>query len=67
MKETIYARLAAVYPVSPDDIELAATPDLALGDLALAFPLQLGKKLRKPPRTIAQEAAALLADLEGVR
>jgi arginyl-tRNA synthetase len=67
LKETIYARLAAVYPLAPDDIELTPTPDLSMGDLALAFPLQLAKKLKTPPRAVAAEAAALLADLDGVR
>ena len=67
LKETIYARLAPVYPLTPDDIELTATPDLRMGDLALAFPLQLAKKLKKPPRAVAVEAAALLAGLDGVR
>ncbi len=66
LKETIYARLANTYPLSPEDLEMAPTPDRKMGDLALAFPLQLAKKLRRPPRAVAEEAAALLAGLEGV-
>jgi arginyl-tRNA synthetase len=67
LKETIYGKLAGVYPLSPDEVEFAPTPDLKMGDLALAFPLQLAKKIMRPPRAIAQEAAALLANLDGVR
>src|SRR5512135_2049814 len=66
LKETIYERLKALYPLSPADIDLALTPNPAMGDLALAFPLQLAKALKKPPRAIAQEAAATLAGIEGV-
>jgi arginyl-tRNA synthetase len=67
LKETIYERLGGAYPLSLEDLELASTPDLAMGDLAMTFPLQLAKKLRRPPRAIAQEAGALLAGLEGLR
>jgi arginyl-tRNA synthetase len=66
LKETIYEMLRETYPLSPVDIELAQTPDQRMGDLALAFPMQLAKKLRKPPRTVAAEAAARLGSLEGV-
>jgi len=37
-----------------------------MGDLALTFPFQLARKLKKAPRAIAQEAAPLLASIEGV-
>ena len=67
LKETVYARLAGSYPLTPEDLEMAPTPDRKMGDVALAFPLQLAKKLQRPPRAIAQEAAALLAGIEGVR
>ncbi len=66
LKETIYERLKAVYPLSPADIDLAPTPNPAMGDLALAFPMALAKALRRPPRAIAQEAAAALAGIDGV-
>ena len=67
LKTSICERLAGTFPLSPGDVEFAPTPDQSLGDLALAFPLQLAKKLRTPPRAIAQQAAALLAGLDGVR
>jgi len=67
LKRSICERLAGTFSLSPGDVEFAPTPDQSLGDLALAFPLQLAKKLRTPPRVIAQQAAALLAGLDGVR
>jgi arginyl-tRNA synthetase len=66
LKETIYEKLRETYPLSPADIEIASTPDQKMGDLALSFPLQLAKRLRKPPRAIAEEAAGRLKGLEGV-
>jgi arginyl-tRNA synthetase len=66
LKETIYEKLKGVYPVTRDDLDMAPTPDPKMGDLALTFPFQLAKKLKKAPRTIAQEAAPLLGSVEGV-
>jgi arginyl-tRNA synthetase len=66
LKETIYEKLREAYPLSPADIEIASTPDQKMGDLALSFPLQLAKRLKKPPRAVAEEAAGRLKGLEGV-
>jgi arginyl-tRNA synthetase len=66
LKETIYERLKGVYPVTREDLDMAPTPDPKMGDLALTFPFQLAKTLKKAPRTIAQEAAPLLGSVEGV-
>jgi len=66
LKETIYERLKGVYPVTREDLDMAPTPDPKMGDLALTFPFQLAKKLKKAPRAIAQEAASLLDSVEGV-
>ncbi|OGD15845.1 MAG: arginine--tRNA ligase, partial [Candidatus Aminicenantes bacterium RBG_16_66_30] len=66
LKEAIYERLRAVYPIEPEELDMAPTPDPGMGDLALTFPFQLAKKLRKAPRVIAQEAAPLLATIEGI-
>ena len=66
LKETIYEKLKAVYPVAIEDLDMAPTPDPKMGDLALTFPFQLAKKLKKAPRTIAQEAAGLFVTMDGV-
>jgi arginyl-tRNA synthetase len=66
LKDAIYERLKAVYPVVPGDLDMAPTPDPKMGDLALTFPFTLAKTLKKAPRTIAQEAAPLLASVPGV-
>jgi len=66
LKESIAERLRSLYPLAPVDLDMAPTPDPKMGDLALTFPFQLAKTLKKAPRLIAQEAAPLLASLEGV-
>jgi len=66
LKDRLFERLKAVYPLEPADLDMAPTPDPKMGDLALTFPFQLAKKLRKAPRAIAAEAAPLLASVEGV-
>jgi arginyl-tRNA synthetase len=66
LKSEIFERLKTVYPVTPADLDMAPTPDPKMGDLALTFPFQLAKTLKRPPRAIAQEAAPLLASIEGV-
>ncbi|MCX6571053.1 MAG: arginine--tRNA ligase [Candidatus Aminicenantes bacterium] len=63
LKETIYERLKGVYPVAIEDLDMAPTPDPKMGDLALTFPFQLAKTLKKAPRAIAQEAAPLRSSL----
>ena len=66
LKVAIFEKLKAVYPLGLADLDMAPTPDPKMGDLALTFPFQLAKTLKRPPRTIAQEAAPLVAAIEGV-
>ena len=66
LKALVLERLKDVYPVALEDLDRAPTPDPKMGDLALTFPFSLAKKLKRPPRAIAQEAAPLLAGLPGV-
>jgi arginyl-tRNA synthetase len=47
---------AFLYPPSPD-----------LGDLALAVAFDLAKKLKKPPRALAEEIGRAMEDIPGVR
>jgi arginyl-tRNA synthetase len=66
LKRAILERLGDKFPLSEADIELAPTPNQTMGDLALAFPLQLAKKVKANPRTIAREVLDLVGPLEGV-
>ncbi|HEX2694626.1 MAG TPA: arginine--tRNA ligase [Acidobacteriota bacterium] len=66
LKRDIFERVRERFPLALSDIELAPTPNQAMGDLALAFPLQLAKKIKANPRKIAQEVLELIGPLEGV-
>jgi len=66
LKEAIYERLKDVYPLTVADLDMAPTPDPKMGDLALTFPFQLAKTLKRPPRAIAQDAAGRLTGVEGL-
>jgi arginyl-tRNA synthetase len=66
LKRDIFERVRTRFPLEPADIEIAPTPNQALGDLALAFPLQLAKKVKANPRKIAQEVLDLVGPLDGV-
>src|SRR5215211_9000051 len=60
-----------LYGIPADDPALAmiaveAAPRRALGDLAVPLAFELARRLRKAPRTIAQEIAAALGAIEGV-
>ena len=72
---TIRARLAEavarLYNIPQTDPALAAfaidvPPRRSMGDLATPLSFELARRLRKPPRVIAQELAAAVADIDGV-
>ena len=73
--QTIRAGMAQavtrLYGIPADDpilaaIPLAVPPNRALGDVAVPLAFELARRLRKPPRAIAQELAGALGSLEGV-
>jgi arginyl-tRNA synthetase len=60
-----------LYGIPADDSVLAAIPTAmppsrALGDVAVPLAFELARRLRKPPRAIAQEIAGAIGQLEGV-
>jgi arginyl-tRNA synthetase len=66
LKTKIFERLKGKYSLDLSDIEINYTPQLNMGDLALALPLQLAKKTKAPPRQLAQEMVSLLSSLPGI-
>ncbi len=66
LRARIAERLATDFAPAPGEIDLVETPDHKFGDLALAFPFQAAKRLKSPPRKIAETVAALLEGLGGV-
>jgi arginyl-tRNA synthetase len=66
LKEIIYSRLKHKYPLDSEGIDIAYTPQSKMGDLALAFPFQIAKKMKRSPRDIASEMLAEISSLEGI-
>ncbi|GAF79419.1 unnamed protein product, partial [marine sediment metagenome] len=66
LTESIFRILKDSYPLEMDNIDLSYTPTIDLGDLALAFPFQLAKKMKRPPRDIAAEIVPKLESLDGL-
>ncbi len=66
LKEKIHKLLKEKYDLRLSELEISYTPQQKMGDLALTFPFQLAKKLKKEPRKLALEIIPLLSPLEGV-
>lgn len=66
LTKSIFRILKDSYPLEPKNIDLSYTPTIDLGDLALAFPFQLAKKMKRPPRDIAAEIVPKLESLDGI-
>ena len=71
VRSRIAEAVSALYGIPADDPVLAGIavdipPKRALGDLAVPLAFELARRLRKPPRTIAQEVATHLDPVEGI-
>lgn len=66
LKKNIHSLLQKDYPLDLVDVEINYTPQIKMGDLALAFPFQLAKKLKRSPRDTAEEIAPKLTALDGI-
>ena len=70
VRARIAEAVGRLYNIPASDPVLAAipvepAPRRALGDLAVPLAFELARRLRKPPRAIAQEIAAALGTIEG--
>jgi arginyl-tRNA synthetase len=70
VRERIAETVGQLYDIPLTDPVLASipvepAPRRALGDLAVPLAFELARRLRKPPRAIAQEIAAALGTIEG--
>jgi arginyl-tRNA synthetase len=66
LKQEIHKLLKEKYSLRPSELEISSTPQQKMGDLALTFPFQLAKRMKKEPRKLALEIIPLLSSLEGV-
>lgn len=67
LKKRILGRLKGKYPLDPSEFDIGYTPAQKMGDLALSFPFQVSKKLKRQPRELALEIIGHLFPLEGVQ
>ena len=64
---TVTAALYKLEPSSLPSLALEYPPNRNLGDLGTPAAFELARRLRKPPRAIAQEIAAAFGTLAGIR
>jgi arginyl-tRNA synthetase len=65
LADAVRAFLRRAYSLEVDSIVIEQPPKVELGEYALPLAFELAKKLRKPPRKIAEEIVAGLGPLEG--
>ena len=62
----VRAFLKAQYQVELDNLSSSQPPSVEMGEYALTFCFELAKKLRKPPRKIAEEIVAKTGAIPGI-
>lgn len=67
IRDVMRSTIRALWNTDVGDIVLNQTPKIELGELATPVCFELAKKLRKPPRTVAEELVRNLAEIPGVR
>ncbi len=65
LADAVRAFLRRTYSLELDSIVIEQPPKVELGEYALPLAFELAKKLRKPPRKIAEEILAGLGAVEG--
>ena len=63
--ERLRATLRSLYQIDVDNVVLEQPPDLRFGEYATPLAFELARKLRKPPRKIAEEVVAGLGAVPG--
>jgi len=65
LQERLRAALRSLYQIEIPSVVLEQPPDLAFGEFATPLAFELARKLRKPPRKIAEEVIAALGPVPG--
>jgi arginyl-tRNA synthetase len=67
IRDVLQSAIRTMWEAEPVEIVLNQTPKIELGELATPVCFELAKKLRKPPRTVAQDLIRALGEIPGVR
>ncbi len=65
LAERIRAALRSLYQIADETVVLEQPPELAFGEYATPIAFELARRLRKPPRKIAEEIVAALGSVPG--
>ncbi|MGC2639769.1 MAG: arginine--tRNA ligase [Acidobacteriaceae bacterium] len=65
LADAVRAALRSLYGLDAETVVLEQPPDLAFGEYATPVAFELARKLRKPPRKIAEEVVAALGAVPG--
>ncbi|MDR0311862.1 MAG: arginine--tRNA ligase [Acidobacteriota bacterium] len=66
LEKALIEKIAARYHVSYDSLNFTTPPKIELGELALPVAFDLARKIKRPPREIAQELAEDACAIAGV-
>ena len=66
LEKALIEKIAARYQVNYDSLNFTTPPKIELGELALPVAFDLARRIKRPPREIAQELAADAGAIDGV-
>jgi arginyl-tRNA synthetase len=66
LEKALIEKIAARYQVNYDSLNYTTPPKIELGELALPVAFDLARKIKRPPREIAQELAADAGAIAGI-
>ncbi|HET9220475.1 MAG TPA: arginine--tRNA ligase [Terriglobia bacterium] len=67
IKDALRSAIRSLFNVEIDDVVLNLTPKVELGELASPVCFELARKVKKAPRSVAEELIRSIGDVPGVR
>ena len=67
LKDAVQYTIRSLWNVDVGDIVLNQTPKIEFGELATPVCFELAKRLKKPPRVVAEELIKALGEVPGIR
>ena len=67
IKDALRSAIRSLFNVEIDDVVLNLTPKIELGELASPVCFELARKVKKAPRSVAEELIRSMGDVPGVR
>src|SRR5688572_14323655 len=67
IKDALQSAIRSLFNIEIDDVVLNLTPKIELGELASPVCFELAKKVKKAPRSVAEDLIRSIGDVPGVR